>query len=70
MTTVVESFGQRILAFDADAAQVWGHLRVPDLGHEVDKQLAAIALINDLTLVTRNVADFESSGVKLANPFH
>lgn len=69
LTTVVESFGQRILAFDADAAQVWGHLRVPDPGHAVDKQIAAIALINDLTLVTRNVADFESSGAKLTNPF-
>ena len=69
LTTVVESFGQRILAFDADAAQVWGHLRVPDPGHAVDKQIAAIALINDLTLVTRNAADFESSGAKLTNPF-
>lgn len=69
LTTVVESFGQRILAFDADAAQVWGHLRVPDPGHAVDKQIAAIALINDLTLVARNAADFESSGAKLTNPF-
>ena len=47
-----DSFGQRILAFDADAAQVWGHLRVPDPGHAIDKQIAAIALVNDLTLVT------------------
>jgi toxin FitB len=69
LVTVVESFGERILAFDADAAQVWGHLRVPDPGHALDKQIAAIALVNDLTLVTRNVADFEGSGVKLANPF-
>ncbi len=69
LTTVVESFGERILAFDADAAQVWGYLRVPRPGHALDKQIAAIALVNDLTLVTRNVADFEGSGVKLANPF-
>jgi toxin FitB len=69
LASVVGSFGERILAFDADAAQVWGHLRVPNPAHALDKQIAAIALLNDLTLVTRNVADFEGSGVKLANPF-
>ncbi|MBV8796651.1 MAG: type II toxin-antitoxin system VapC family toxin [Hyphomicrobiales bacterium] len=70
LASVVESFGERILAFDADAAQVWGYLRVPDPDHALDKQIAAIALVNDLTVVTRNVADFEGSGVKLVNPFH
>ena len=69
LANIVELFGERILAFDAYAAQVWGHLRVPDPAHALDKQIAAIALVNDLTLVTRNVADFEGSGVKLANPF-
>ena len=69
LATLVESFGERILAFDTDAAQVWGHLRVPDPSHALDKQIAAIALVNGLILVTRNVADFAGSGVKLANPF-
>jgi predicted nucleic acid-binding protein len=69
LTIVVESFGERILAFDAGAAQVWGRLMVPDPGHGLDKQIAAIALVNDLTLVTRSTADFEVLGVKLANPF-
>ena len=69
LASVVGSFGERILAFDADAAQVWGHLRVPNPAHALDKQIAAIALVNNLTLVTRNVADFEGSGVKLSNPF-
>ena len=69
LATVIDSFGDRTLAFDADAAQVWGYLRVPDPTHALDKQIAAIALVNDLTLVTRNHADFEGLGVKLANPF-
>ena len=69
LESVVEQFGERILPFDTDAAQVWGRLRVPDPGHALDKQIAAIALVNDLTLVTRNVADFEGLGVRLKNPF-
>ncbi len=69
LAMVVESFSERILVFDTDAAQVWGHLRVPDPAHALDKQIAAIALVNNLTLVTRNVADFEGLGIKLANPF-
>jgi len=42
---------------------------VPDPAHELDKQIAATALINDLTLLTRNTADFAGTGVKLLNPF-
>jgi toxin FitB len=69
LTMVLEQFAGNILALDADTAQVWGRLRVPNPGHELDKQIAAIALVNDLTIVTRNTADFEGTGVKLRNPF-
>jgi predicted nucleic acid-binding protein len=58
-----------ILAFDSDAAQVWGRLRVPHPEHALDKQIAAIALVNSLTVVTRNTADFTATGVNLLNPF-
>lgn len=51
---VLARYGENILAFEADAAQVWGRLRVQNPGHELDKQIAAIALVNDLTVVTRN----------------
>jgi len=69
LNEVVEQFGDNILPLDANAAQIWGRLRVPNAEHALDKQIAAIALINDLTLVTRNTADFKDTGVKLRNPF-
>lgn len=66
---ILTLFSQRILAFDTEAAQVWGRLRVPDPAHALDKQIAAIALVNDLIVVTRNVADFAGTGVRVKNPF-
>ncbi len=68
LNLVLEDFSSRILVFGADAAQVWGRLRVPRPEHELDKQIAAIALVHDLTVVTRNVADFAGTGARLRNP--
>jgi hypothetical protein len=42
---------------------------VPHPEHELDKQIAAIALVNDLTIVTRNVQHFGAGGVRLLDPF-
>jgi predicted nucleic acid-binding protein len=70
LTTMLSEFADRILAFDAEAAQVWGRLRVPDPNNALDKQIAAIALVNDMTVVTRNTKDFEGIGLSLMNPFY
>ena len=69
LTTILSQFADSILAFDAEAAQVWGRLRVPDPAHALDKQIAAIALVNDLIVVTRNVTDFAGTGARARNPF-
>jgi len=69
LNKVLIDYNQHILVFDEEAAQVWGHLRVPHYEHLLDKQIAAIALIHDLIVVTRNTDDFSSTGVKLLNPF-
>jgi toxin FitB len=66
---ITEEFADSILPFDAECAQVWGRLRVPNPENPLDKQIAATALIHDLTVVTRNVAHFESTGVQVLNPF-
>jgi predicted nucleic acid-binding protein len=66
---VLTEYSDHILTFDMEAAQVWGYLRVPHHEHLLDKQIAAIALVHDLTVVTRNINDFSSTGVKLFDPF-
>ena len=69
LQSVLDGYDKHILSFDAQAAQVWGRLRVTDPAHALDKQIAATALVNDLTVVTRNTADFSGTGVRLVNPF-
>jgi predicted nucleic acid-binding protein len=66
---ITSGYAERLLGFDLDCAQVWGKLMSPNPQHPIDKQIAAIALIHDLTVVTRNTADFASTGVRLLNPF-
>ena len=66
---VIDRFDEAILSFDQEAAEIWGRLRVPNRENLLDKQIAATALINDLTVVTRNSAHYESTGVRLLNPF-
>lgn len=69
LISTVQDYADRILSFDEDCAQVWGHLMAPNDHHPVDKQIAAIALIHDLTVVTRNVDDFSGTGARVLNPF-
>jgi hypothetical protein len=69
LENLLVEFEEKILDFGREEAQLWGRLRVPHYENVLDKQIAATALIYDLTLVTRNTGDFETTGVKLLNPF-
>lgn len=69
LNRIVQDYADRILDFDLDCAQVWGRLMSPHPQHAIDKQIAAIALIHGLTVVTRNVDDFRGTGVEVVNPF-
>lgn len=66
---LLDQYGDRVLGFDIDCAQVWGKLMSPNPQHPVDKQIAAIALIHDLIVVTRNSGDFADTRARVVNPF-
>jgi predicted nucleic acid-binding protein len=50
-------------------AQRSARLHVPDPHPVRDGLIAATALVHGMTVVTRNVADFESTGVQMLNPW-
>jgi toxin FitB len=66
---VLPRFDGRILAVDTAVAQRCARLHVPDRHSERDALIAATAIVHGLTVVTRNVADFEPIGVVLLNPW-
>ena len=66
---VLPSFAGRILPFDIDVAFRCAALHVPDPRPERDAMIAATALEHGLTLVTRNVRDFQATGARLLNPW-
>lgn len=66
---VLARFEGRILAIDTVVAQRCAQLHVPNPRAERDALIAATALVHGLTVVTRNVGDFEPTGVPLLNPW-
>lgn len=66
---VLAVFADRTLPVDLPVARRSVRLHVPDPAPERDALVAATALVHDLTVVTRNVSDFENTGVRIVNPW-
>jgi toxin FitB len=66
---VLPAFTGRILAVDTAVARRSARLHVPDPRPVRDALIAATALVHGMTIVTRNVADFEPTGVPILNPW-
>lgn len=66
---VVPAFADRILPVDTAVALRSARLHVPEPRPVRDALIAATALVHGLSVVTRNVRDFESTGVAVLNPW-
>jgi predicted nucleic acid-binding protein len=69
LANLLVEYQDHILDINQDIAQLWGRLRAPHPENALDKQIAATALIYELTVVTRNHRDFVKAGVRVLNPF-
>jgi toxin FitB len=66
---VLPSFSGRILAIDTVVAQRCAALHVPNPRSDRDALIAATALVHGMTVVSRNVSDFQPTGVAVVNPW-
>lgn len=66
---VLPSFSGRILAVDTVVAQRCAALHVPNPRSDRDALIAATALVHGMTVVSRNLAHFESTSVAVINPW-
>ncbi len=66
---VKTTFRERVIDVSLAVAERWGKLQATRSLPEVDALLAASVLEYDLTLVTRNEADFEGLDIRILNPF-
>ena len=72
---VTDDLGGLVLAFDAAAAGAYGLIAA---GREragrpitvADAQIAAICAVHDVTLATRNVRDFDGTGIEVIDPWN
>ena len=62
-------FSERILPVSAEVAEEWGRMNAPDPISSRDGLMAATARVENMTFVTRNIADVERTGVRLFDPF-
>jgi len=74
LQTLERHYGDRILPIDLEICRMWGDLTAvaQKAGHTIpasDGLIAATARRHGLYILTRNTADFESTGVPLLNPW-
>lgn len=67
---VLPAFAGRILAIDTAVVLRSAQLHVPNPRPVRDGLIAATALVHGMAVVTRNMADFKTTGVRIFNPWN
>jgi len=70
LDVTLRAYGERILPPMVGIARRWGRLTAQLVNKQLDLAIAATALEHGLIVVTRNVSDFEPTGVPVLNPFN
>jgi toxin FitB len=68
-TQLLPTFDGRILPVDTPVARRAAAMHVPAPCSGRDALIAATALVHNMTVVTRNVKDFEPTGTAIINPW-
>ncbi|MFN2495408.1 MAG: type II toxin-antitoxin system VapC family toxin [Pseudonocardiaceae bacterium] len=68
LADVIHGFGRRIVPVTLEIAREWGAQSKVQPIPVIDALIAATAKVHGWTLVTRNVKDFDSTGVRVLNP--
>ena len=66
---VETGFEDRVLPVTLPVAAAWGRQQYSQPLPVIDALIAATARVHGMTVVTRNVKDFELTGVQVLNPF-
>ncbi len=69
LASIEEDYAGRILPVTAPVAQAWANLPTNRTFPGIDSLIAATAIAHGLTVVTRNIKDFEATGARCLNPF-
>jgi len=69
LEVTLRAYEERILPVTVGIARRWGRLAAQLGNKQLDLAIAATALEHGLTVVTRNVSDFEPTGVTVLDPF-
>jgi predicted nucleic acid-binding protein len=69
LQTLRRDFADRLLPIGDEVALAWGRLAALRTRGDADGLIAATAIVHNLVLVTRNVADFDDLPVAVLNPW-